>query len=235
MKVVILSITPYKEKGAIIDALSEDGDISFSVRSIFDPKSKDAFLNCPLLIADVTFSEGNYKYQTLKSASSVLSPMKVTSDYYYLSTIMLIAEATKKMMQEEERKELFPLLCDAVKALKDSHNPLSVAIIYLSNIIKVSGYNPNVNGCAKCGSKNNIVAFSFEEGGFICKDCVDDAVVRDLNNEQMLMLRQAFLVNDFSKEIGTENADLISILDKYFHFISDSFGTALKSSKLFIK
>lgn len=40
MKIIVLTINQYKEKDAIIEAISENGDITFLARGIFDPKSK---------------------------------------------------------------------------------------------------------------------------------------------------------------------------------------------------
>ena len=67
MKIIVISITQYKEKDGIINAISEEGAITFLARGIFDPKNKNAGINNNLVIADIELSEGNFKYPTLKT------------------------------------------------------------------------------------------------------------------------------------------------------------------------
>ena len=45
MKIIVISITQYKEKDGIINAISEEGAITFLARGIFDPKKKNAGIN----------------------------------------------------------------------------------------------------------------------------------------------------------------------------------------------
>ena len=60
MKIVVLSITPYKEKDAIIDAINEQGEMTFLAKGILDPKNKNSALNNLLAVADIEINEGNY-------------------------------------------------------------------------------------------------------------------------------------------------------------------------------
>ena len=80
MRIIVLSITPYKEKDGIIDAISEQGDITFLAKGIMDPKNKNAALNNILVTADIELNDGNYKYPVLKASSILDNPMKVEND-----------------------------------------------------------------------------------------------------------------------------------------------------------
>ena len=60
MKVIVLTINPYKEKDAIISAISEKEYITFLARGIRDPKSKNAAINNALCIADIELMDGNF-------------------------------------------------------------------------------------------------------------------------------------------------------------------------------
>ena len=44
MKIIVLSITPYKEKDGIVKAISENESLTFLARGIKDPKSKNSAL-----------------------------------------------------------------------------------------------------------------------------------------------------------------------------------------------
>lgn len=233
MKIVVLSITQYKEKDAIISAISEDGDITFLARGVFDPKNKNAAINNLLSIADIELSDGNYKYPVLKTANVSLNPMRLNNDLEYLSSLMLVAEATKSLLQEEEKGRIFETLVSAGIALKKAKEPWFILLVYFANLFKIGGYEFEVNRCVFCGSKQNIVTFSFADGGFVCQNCMNLETERNLSKEQMLLLRAAFNCQDIANnEYQYQKEDAKVVLNKFFEFIYDSYGIKFKSAAL---
>ena len=75
MKIIVLSINPYKEKDAIVTAISEKETITFLARGIKDPKSKNAALNNILTVADIELMDGDFKYPILKSSKPLFSSL----------------------------------------------------------------------------------------------------------------------------------------------------------------
>ena len=233
MKIIVLSITQYKEKDGIVDAISENGDITFLAKGIFDPKNKNAALNNSLVTADIELQEGNYKYPVLKTSSVIDNPMKLQNDLDYLTSLMLIAEMTKQLLQDEEKTLVFNSLLAAIHALKQAETPWAILLAYTAKILKVSGYEFEVNRCVFCGTTSNIVTFSFNDGGFVCQDCVEEDTERDLTKEQMLLIRAAFNVDDISTiKYNCKKEDALKVLSKFLEFISDSYGVTLKSTSL---
>lgn len=236
MKIIVLSITPYKEKDGIIDAISENGDVTFLAKGIFDPKSKNAALNNILVTADIELSDGKYKYPFLKSSSIIENPMKVDNDYYYLSCLLLIAEATKQLLQDEEKIRIFDSLISSVHQLKNAKQPWEILLVYFAKLLSVGGYQLEVNSCVFCGSKKEIVAFSFADGGFVCQNCLNPQMERDLTKEQMLLIRSSFNTQDINKIAFTcSKEDALVVINKFFDFIKESFGVYLKSASLINK
>lgn len=236
MKIIVLSITPYKEKDAIVDAISEEGEIAFLAKGILDPKNKNAAMNNILLTADTELNEGNYKYPVLKSASIIENPMKVTNDYYYLSSLIFIAELTKLLLQDEEKNEIFESLIKSISALKKAKQPWEILLAYTAKIFKIGGYEFEVNHCVFCGSKKEIVTFSFKDGGFVCQNCLEDDTERDLTKEQMLLIRSAFNTKEPAEAAFTcDRNNAIVVLNKFIEFIHDSYGVTLKSESLINK
>ncbi len=233
MKIIVLSITQYKEKDGIIDAISENGDITFLAKGIFDPKNKNAALNNNLVTADIELQEGNYKYPVLKTSSIIDNPMKLQNDLDYLTSLLLMAEMTKTLLQDEEKILIFESLMQAIHALKRAETPWAILLAYTAKILKVSGYEFEVNRCVFCGTTSNIVTFSFSDGGFVCQDCLESDTERDLTKEQMLLIRAAFNVEDLSNiKYNCKKEDALKVLSKFLEFINDSYGITLKSSSL---
>ena len=107
MKIIVLSITNYKEKDAIITAISQSETITFLARGIKDPKSKNAAINNPLMIADVELMDGDFKYPILKSFKELYVPMKLKMNSTYLGTLLLMNEMMLHFFPDEEKARMF--------------------------------------------------------------------------------------------------------------------------------
>ena len=235
MRLIILSISNYKEKDGIVTALGENESISFLARGIFDPKNKNAALNNPLCMIDAELVYKNSKYPNLESYALVSSPFLLKLDFKRITAMQVLLEATLKLVIEEERFYLYEPLKEALVALKSGIDPNSVVLIYLGKVLKVNGYTFSINECNNCGSKKDIVAFSFFDGGFICKDCLDETIKCDLNSHQMLLMREIFGNQDYKNLKELDEEDTAVILSKFFEFISHSFDVNMKSFDLFLK
>ena len=234
MEIIVLRISNYKEKDGIVEAISVGETLSFLVRGIFDPKSKNAFLNNPLTIADVELSEGKSKYPALKSAYLINSPINPRADLRYMSSLMMIVEASNYLLIEDEKHLLYPLLKQTINELKNNVDPLKVVVPYLAKVLKISGYEFEINECVLCGNKKNIVTFSFNDGGFICGDCYTPDIPKLFNKAQMLSIRESFSANCVSlKDTEINDEELFFILRKFVEFIYDSYGYKMKSIDLF--
>lgn len=233
MKIIILSITPVKEKDGIITGINENGLISISVRGMFSEKSKNKPLNVPLTIADVDLEEGKYKYPLLKSWSMVYSPLVNNPTLEYLTVINILLEATKSLLPDEDKHLMFNSLENAINALKNAKEVYLVALMFLNHVLKVAGYDFEVDNCVSCGSKKNITTFSFIDGGFLCKDCTDSGAVYDLSVPQMRLLRIVYKCPDFNllNKVETNKDDIVALLNRYYSYIFDNFGVSLTSFK----
>lgn len=233
MEIIITRITNYKEKDGIIDAICKDGKTSFLVRSLFDPKNKNAALNNVLTVADVETSEGKYKYPIITGSKIVLSPINPHADLKYMSVIMGMAEAINQLLNDEEQVELYEPIIDSLKALKNDVNPYEVFIPFLAKVLSISGYDFDVNQCVFCGGKKQILTFSFDDGGFICQNCYLNDIPKPFNKNQLIALRQSFFKKTISIEDKLLKDDELSfIIDKFLEFIYNSFGYKMKVKEL---
>ena len=237
MKVIILSSTKYKEKDGIIDAITESGPISFLGRGIYKPTAKNHQLVDGLLIADVEAVTGTSNHAIVRRSKILLNPRKPDSDYLTMSTILLLAEASKKCISQDDYHLIFPHLENAIISLCDSKKPWNIALVYLAKILRLNGYDLEVNACVNCGTKKGITSFSFAEGGFLCKACTkENNINQDLTPDQMILIRDVFNAPDylhFGAECTKENAAIL--LGKFKEFISEVLGTNLSTISFFLK
>lgn len=237
MKIITLSSIKYKEKDAIVDAISENQAFSFLVRGAYSKNAKNAFLTNPLTVADVTFMDGNYRYQILKESTLISSPMSDEQTLENMSFYMLLGEATSRLLQEEEKAAVFPLINDCINLNKKSKKHLMLSIFYLAKILKIGGYDFEVNHCVFCGSKKSIKLFSFDDGGFVCSDCASMGYDQIFSVSQMKILYWIFSSLDINLYIkqNFSNDDCIEIFKNLFRFVDENFGYKLKSYHLLYK
>ena len=235
MKIIVLSINQYKEKDAIITAISQSETITFLAKGIKDPKSKNAALNNPLTIADIELMDGGFKYPVLKASKELFIPMKLGMDSTYLGTLLLMNEMMVHLFSDDDKQEMFPYLEEGVVGLKKTNDWIMTLLIFIAQVIRIGGFELEVNRCVICGQKNKILAFSFIEGGFICQNCVNEETERDLTKEQMILLRNIFNSRDYHLLDSSYNkGDALVLLRKTLDFMQEAFGYRLKNLKLIL-
>lgn len=235
MKIIVLSISPYKEKDAVISAISEDQFITFLARGINNPTSKNIAINNPLTIADIDLMDGNFKHPVLKSSKQIFTPLRLDMDSKYLGSLLFINEIVNFLFPDEEKPKMFKAIEDSVAALKKNEDWMMVLLLFMAQAIRLGGFELEVNQCVNCGCKKNIVTFSFAEGGFICQNCYSDELEHDLTKNQMILLRNIFnsrdlhLLNSFKSDEET-----YFLLKKFINFIEEAFGYHFKNLRLLI-
>ena len=232
MKAIIISLTKYKEKDAIIDAISESGYITFKAHGILDPKNKNASLTNPLSLVDLTFTQSsNEDHMILKESTFIYNPMVAKADLEYLSYLNYLVEVSKILLSDEDKNYIYPDLHQAIIAIKNEvEKPLLVLLKYTLAIFKYSGFDINVSSCVRCGEKKGIVAFSFQEGGFICSKCIDEEVKSDFSIDQMLLIRNLYLNKNYIfKDFIASETDQKFMINKFIEFIYDAYGHKIRS------
>lgn len=236
MKSIIIKISAYKEKDAVVTALDETGIITFIVKGLLSSKSKNLALNNPLTIANLTFSEpGKYKYPVLKEAEIIYSPLNLMGRLKDLALVMLLADIINSTMQDEEKIVVYKYILSSLEDIYRNTNINENTLYLIFKILDVSGFAFDVKGCTNCGSKNNIVTFSFDKGGFICANCYDKSERIIVEAKSLLKLRALILAesNTFDFDPFTEE-EFVSILKECLAFIEDNFGIKIKNKELII-
>ena len=235
MKIIVLTINPYKEKDAIVSAISHEGLITFLARGLKDPKSKNMTLNNTLTIADIELMDGDFKYPILKGSKQIFTPLRLEMDSKYLGSLLLMNEIMVHLFPDEEKHFMFPYLEEGLIKLKETNDWLMTLLVFMANAIRVGGFELEVNRCVICGQKKKILAFSFIEGGFVCEECINEDIERDLSKEQMMLLRAIFNSRDYhllSSNYG--KGDALVLLNKFIDFMQEAFGYRFKNLRLIL-
>lgn len=232
MKIIILSISPYKEKDIIVNAISEIGLITFKANGVLSPNHPNAAINNELTIVDVVLNESkNHKY-TLKECSIILSPLMFAINYETITIVNAIKEATIKMLDDEEKPQAYHYLETALYRLKEGERGLIIFLSYLIKLMKIVGLELEINHCVRCDGKKDIKGFSLIEGGFICSNCHQDDNYDFTGNTMMIYRLIAGSRDMHFKDLNVSDDELKVMLNKTLEFISDSHGVNIASIKL---
>lgn len=229
MKIITLRNTPYKEKDGILDVVSEDGLCSFLVKGLYSEKSKNRGLINALTIAEIEFADGNFKNRVLKSAEISYTPVKANNEYDYMVLLMIVQEVTLRLLQGDEAKQIFTSLEKTINKIKDTKNPYFITLRYLFSVFGASGYKFDPSSCVFCATKHNLITFSFNDGGFACRDCVNksDIIFPKFNNNQLYAIHDAILQKEQTNALNRE--EFIEFLTIINEFIKDNYGVNLNS------
>lgn len=226
MEIIVLSIAAYKEKDAVVTAITNTKTFSFFAKGILNPKSKNAFLNCALAKANITLIEGKIKYPILESATLISTPLQLNISLDYLNAINVITEAATFLMEEEEKFLMYDKLDNALKALKNGANVYLVCLYFLINLLPIIGVEIDVTRCVKCGSQRNIVDLDLDEGGFLCGKCSHEQ--RKYNNDQLKLVMYCIKCKELTFESQCTDIEMKKLLFDLNVFIEESIGVHLK-------
>lgn len=236
MKIIVLSITKIGEKDALVNAISPEGYLTFKAHGVLSPTSKNALINNPLAIVDAILTNNKSGSKSLKECSLIFMPDFTSSNLTYLVAINTFLEATIKMLNDDEKHLAFPYLETCLMLLSSAKYPLFTLIAYLAKLIKLAGSSFEINQCVNCGSRKKIVAFSFVDGGYICENCYDESIDKDLSIYQLSLIRPLCGTKDFYFDnLEYKEGEVNILLKKFILFINDGIGVLLESPRLILK
>lgn len=234
MEIIVLSAAQYKEKDAVITAITNEDIVTFYARGVFTPTNKNSFLTTMFVKANITLIEGKIAHPILESATLIDSPMSSNQTFEYLSSLMAINEAIFHVLQEYEKPVSYNFIESCLYALKNGINPLHVCLYFFLKILPTIGFGIEVNKCVFCGTKKGIVDFSFQEGGFLCSNCAE-IEQRRYTNDQLKLIRNTILSvkpEDISQYNPEDSKVILTDLNT---FLDDGLGYSIKSLKPLLK
>lgn len=96
---------------------------------------------------------------------------EVREDLVRVAKAFTLLEVVDQVAQERQSSpRLYETLVGALRALEKADSPLIVPAFCL-RVLVLEGSAPVVDGCATCGSEDDLVAFDILEGGALCSSC----------------------------------------------------------------
>ena len=172
---VVLRVQKLGEADRIITILTRrTGRVRAVAKGVRRTKSKFGARLEPFSHVDCQLYAG--RELDIVTQAEIVSPYgrDIVTDYgrYTAGTAMLETAERLTAEEREPSMRLFLLLVGALRSLSEgAHEPVLVLDAFVLRALSVSGYEPSLGACARCGVEGPHRYFAPPAGGVICAGC----------------------------------------------------------------
>jgi DNA repair protein RecO (recombination protein O) len=173
---IVLRSVKLGEADKIVSILTQgSGKVRAVAKGIRRTASKFGARLEPLTHVSLLLYQGR-NLDTVTQAEIISPFLGVRGDFARFAAGETMLEAVNKVAEEHERNvRLFLLLLAGLRALDaQPADPAAVAESLLLKLLSLSGFHPNLTGCAVCGVPGLQGWFSASQGGAVCDRCADN-------------------------------------------------------------
>lgn len=231
---IIITETPYGDNSKIINVLTKEkgiiGIMCNNVKTIKNPL-RTKTLKFTYGYFHITYTEN--KLSKLTDVDIINNLSNIKNDIELISYMSYITDLTYQVVKQNNDASIFNIFLSTVLKLNEKKNPLILTNILELKYLDYLGVGLNLESCARCGNKKNIVTLHPDEGGYICQNCYSNE--RVLDPKSIKLIRMYYLIEiDSISEINIKPniaQEINYFLDKYYERYT---GLYLKS-KDFLK
>lgn len=165
----VINSIDYKDNDSLLSVLCEDGLVCLRARGVKKVNSKNASSVMNYAYSEFEVSKSSKSgYLTLSEGKLINYPSFISNNLEYIGVINLVSEAIELINDKKGSFEQFALCLDS---MKNGFESKLVLVSFLNYFLSNNGIGLNVDECVTCGKKEGIIKFSFENGGYLCKNC----------------------------------------------------------------
>ena len=186
---VVLSAVDYLDNDKIVSIFTQDfGVISAKIKGVKKGNAKLKFAALPFCYAQFNLATRE-EMSVITNAVEVESYFKLTQNYDALIIGSAILELVSMVGPSCETEVLFYALIKALHTLAEftTHHSI-VWVRFMLGILKVSGYQLNLQACAKCNKHMKEAFVEPKNGALVCAACAPFGAV-EVSSELFDMLR----------------------------------------------
>lgn len=220
---LVLREVRYKEADKVLTLFtSTDGKISVKARGAMRKSSKITAATQQLTYSEMTLF-GNKDRWSVNEAV-IKEPFEgLRTDLAAFSLGCYFAECVDAVsIEEQPDAELLQLILNSLYALsRNLYEPEHIKLAFEIRLMCLTGYEPNLSGCAVCGESCNDALFSMSNGCIFCDSCRSKAggSAAFISADELAALR--YIVSAPPKQIfsfrlnGSDERHLSSITEEY--------------------
>lgn len=165
----VINSIDYKDSDSLLSVLCEDGVVCLRARGVKKINSKNASSVMNYAYSEFEVNRSSKSgYLTLNDGKLINYPSFISNNLEYISVINFVSEGIELI---EDNKDSFEYFASCLDGMKNNYKSDLILIAFLNYFLSKHGSSLNVDECVTCGNKNGIIKFSFENGGYLCKNC----------------------------------------------------------------
>jgi DNA repair protein RecO (recombination protein O) len=172
---IVLRSIRYGEADRILHLYTRDrGRVGAIAKGVRRPKSRFGGRLEPLFRVDLVLHEGRGDLATVTSASTVSAHPRLRDGRETLQRATQACEAVLRLFDSTEANHAaYHLLCNELTLLDERPEAASraQALAFRLKLLLAAGFMPELAGCASCGEREHLGAFSASAGGVVCAGC----------------------------------------------------------------
>lgn len=231
---IIVKETEYSNTSKIINLLTKEyGLIGLIAKGCNRPKSPLTNLTTKLTYGKFIIYYKENSLSLLKDVNIINYFKNIKTNIERISYATYLLELAEQVSKQNNDKEIYKILINALNKIEQNFDAAIIMNIVEIKYLNYLGIGLSLNGCALCGSKENIVTLSVDEGGYLCAICYNGKnfvcsktlkLIKIFNEVDIQKISTLKISDDVRKELNL-------FLEEYYRKNS---GLYLKSKK-FIK
>lgn len=165
----VINSIDYKDNDSLLSVLCKDGLVCLRARGVKKINSKNASSVMNYAYSEFEVNKSSKSgYLTLSEGKLINYPSFISNNLEYISVINFVSEGIELI---NDKNDSFTCFVDCLDSMKNNIKSEYVLIAFLNYFLEKQGCKLNVDECVFCGKKDGIKRFSFENGGYLCKNC----------------------------------------------------------------
>lgn len=229
IRAFILNQKDYRERDALLQVFTrESGRLAVIAGGARKMTSHNAgrILPCTLSDLHIDYVSGKTIFR-LKGAETVKPYRHIQNSLILSSAAQVLCDTMYQMNLEETgmMETEYDLLASAMDALEAGHDANTVICLYLADLLKLFGSEPDVDECTVCGKKM-VRSISVKAGGFLCEEHAVQEKAPFLPKEDLkrfrLLCKAGMAHLDIAEKTDPAKLPDVSFLAEFIHAYTGS-------------
>lgn len=231
---IIVGETNYSESSKILSIYTkEHGIVSAIAKGCRRLKSSLRSVSSKLTYGIFIINYKEVGLSTLISVDLLDNFRNIHTDITNISYGSYILELAYQVAKQNDNSEVFDILISSLRKINEGLPSDIITIIAEVKLLKYLGIDVNVEGCAACGSRSNIITLNADKGGYLCKECYENEPI--LTDKTMKVFRMLYYA-ELDKLTNLSLSDnTIKELELFLEEYYDRYSGLYLKSKKFIK
>lgn len=191
---IVISEKNYSETSKIINVFTkEHGIIGILAKGAKSIKSPLRSVTTKLTYGTFTVYYKNDKLSTLKEVSIINNLNNIKKNINSISFASYLVDLACQVYKENSSKDIYNILISGLIKINDGFDPFVITNIIELKYLEYLGVLPVIDRCAVCGSQDNIVTLSSDNGGYLCSKCHKDEPL--ISDKSIKLIRMYYYVD----------------------------------------